>query len=267
MDAQTKQKPKIKLNLWALTESAILVALAVVLSFIKIKIWANGGSIDLVMIPLFILAYRRGVDWAVPAGLVFGLIKCIIGGGLTYGALSLLFDYVLAYGAVGLAGYFRKLKGGLVIGAVVGSLARFAMHFISGVTIWKLAAATELFGNTYNADDAVLYSVIYNGSYMLVNMLLAVIVLMLIKVPLDKVPVKNETKGNLGAGMIIGGITLLILGTAVIIYGVASAEDSNEYIQSGAIVDIIGAVVAVAGIAALQIKKRRAQKALPENKV
>lgn len=170
----------------------MMIALSVALSFIKIKLWANGGSIDLVMIPLLVLAYRRGAAWAIPSGMIFGLIKCAIGEGFGYGAISVILDYVLAYGIVGVAGFFRKMKGGIIVGSVVGSIARFLVHFISGITVWKLGVGdeVELFSHVFTGDTAVLYSLIYNGSYMLVNMVIAVAIVAILWKPIDKIPSK-----------------------------------------------------------------------------
>ncbi len=182
-------------HLRTLCEAAIMIALAVVLSLLRfppfrIDLWGQGGSIDFVMVPIIVLAWRRGVKWAIPAGLVFGLIKCLLSDGIGWGLPSILLDYVLAYGAVGVAGIFKDKKYGLVLGSVVGSVARFIIHFISGVTIYKLAVGdtAEIFGMTFGGDAATLYSVVYNGGYMLGNLILAVIVSVLLYKPLQKLP-------------------------------------------------------------------------------
>ncbi|MBO5870694.1 MAG: energy-coupled thiamine transporter ThiT [Clostridia bacterium] len=182
-------------NLRALCEAAIMVALAVVLTLLRfppfnIDLWGNGGSIDFVMVPLVVLAWRRGVTWAVPAGLAFGFLKCLISGGIGWGILSVLLDYVLAYGMVGIAGIFKDKKNGLVLGAVVGSVARFIVHFISGVTIWKIAVGDEvaLFGMNFDSSMSFIYSLLYNGGYMLGNMIFCVVAVILLAKPLSKLP-------------------------------------------------------------------------------
>jgi thiamine transporter len=184
----------IKASLHALTEAAIMIALATVFSLLRfppfrIDLWGNGGAVDFVMVPLIILGWRRGLKWAVPAGLAFGLIDCLIGGSFGYGVLSVLFDYVVAFGAVGLAGLFKDKKYGLVLGTLVASLARFVSHFISGITIWRLAVGdeVELFGHVFGGDTAVLYSLLYNGSYMLGNMIIALLVVSILNYPLKKI--------------------------------------------------------------------------------
>ena len=170
---------KSRKTIYCLCEAALMIALAVVFSILRfppfrIDLWANGGSIDFVMVPIIILGWRRGAMWAIPAGLVLGLLECLIGGGIGWGLPSVLLDYVLAYGMVGVAGFFRNKKWGIFAGTAVASVARFVIHFISGVTIWKLAIGdnVDLFGMSFGGDTAYLYSLIYNGSYMLPEMII-----------------------------------------------------------------------------------------------
>ena len=128
-------KESKKKQLYRICECAVFIALSVALSYLKIEIGAFGGSIDFVMIPLFIIAYRNGLGYGVASGLVFGLIKCLIGGGIGWGLPSVLLDYVLAYGAVGVAGIFKEKSWAIELSTFVGCAARYVIHFISGVTI------------------------------------------------------------------------------------------------------------------------------------
>lgn len=184
-------------SIYALCEAAIMISLAAVFGLLRFPpfrfdLWANGGSIDFVMVPIIILGWRRGYKWAIPAGLALGLIECLVGGGIGWGLPSVLLDYVLAYGAVGISGFFRNKKWGLPVGAVAASVARFVIHFISGVTIYKLAIgdSIELFGMTFGGETAYLYSLVYNGSYMLGNMIIALIIVLLLSKPLQKLSEK-----------------------------------------------------------------------------
>ena len=167
-----------------ITESAILVAAALILSFFKLELWANGGSINLAMIPIIVLAIRRGTLWGMGGGLVLGTLKCIISGGIAWGWASILLDYSVAFMAVGLAGLGRN--HGVVLPTVIGCVGRFIVLYISGDTInaVSVSAPGEIFGGSFS--NAALYSLIYNGSYMLVNMLLAIVILLLLKKPLGK---------------------------------------------------------------------------------
>ena len=95
-------------HLYKICECAVLIALSIALMPIEIPGPAFGGDIDLVMIPLFILAYRNGALYGIASGAVFGFLKCLIGGGIGWGLPSVLLDYVLAYAAVGFAGFFKE---------------------------------------------------------------------------------------------------------------------------------------------------------------
>ena len=70
------------------------------------------------------------------------------------------------------------------MGTVVGCAGRFVVHYISGVTIYKILAPTELLGMTFTSPS--FYSLVYNGSYMLPNTLLALLFAALLYVPLKK---------------------------------------------------------------------------------
>ena len=173
-----------------ITECAVFIALSVALSFIKIPLGAFGGSIDFVMIPLFIICYRKGAGYGVASGLVFGLIKCIIGGGIGWGLPSILLDYVLAYGACGIAGILKSKKALLPLSAFIGCLARFVIHFISGITIYAIATSETVAGVT--TSNAWLYSLVYNGVYMLPNTIIAVVAAALLIPAIDKLPTYNR---------------------------------------------------------------------------
>lgn len=173
-----------KKHLYKLCECAVLVALALALMPIEIPGPAFGGDIDLVMIPLFIIAYRNGVGYGVTSGLVFGFLKCLIGGGIGWGLPSVLLDYVLAYGAVGVAGIFKEKFWAVELSTLIGCLARFAIHFISGVTIYMITVPTEVAGTTI--ANPVWYSIVYNALYMLPNTVIAIVVMAMLRYPLKK---------------------------------------------------------------------------------
>jgi len=173
-------------SLLALCEAAVCVALAIGLSYLKIPIGLSfggfGGSIDFVMLPLIILSLRRGVWWGLGAGLVFGTLKFFVAGGAAVNWQSMLLDYSLAYMAVGVSGLFKGRNAAL--GALAGCLARFVIHFISGVTIYA-EWMPEKFMNMTMTSPAI-YSILYNGTYMVPNTVIAVLVMALAAKPLKK---------------------------------------------------------------------------------
>ena len=151
-----------------LTEGGICIALALVLSYLKIPIGLSfggfGGSITLVMVPLILFAVRYGAPWGILAGVAFGTLK-----------------YFFAEGFA-VSNDYSKLP----LAAFVGCLGRFVIHFISGVTVYAQYMPEEFMGMTMTSP--VFYSVLYNGTYMLPNTILAIIICALLMKPAAKLP-------------------------------------------------------------------------------
>ena len=168
----------------ALCEGAVLLALAVILNYLRLFRLPNGGSVDLAMLPVLFYAVRWGVRNGVLMGLVFGVILIFIDGAVAWGWQSLLLDYVLAMAPLGLAGLFRGRDWGIFAGTLVGALGRFCIHLVSGVTIYAILVPTELFSVTFTSP--LLYSLVYNGSYMALNTALCLALFGLLHRPLRK---------------------------------------------------------------------------------
>ena len=174
-----------KLDLRALTEGAILVALAFVLSFVKLYELPNGGSLTPAMFPIVLYGLRWGVARGQGAGFVFGLMQLIFDGAYAWGWQSMILDYLLAFPPLGLAGLFKGKAWGIFPGTVIGCVGRFIVHYISGVTIYRIVAPTEVPGlGVY--DSASRYSLLNNGSYMLPNMLLALMLAAVLYKPMKR---------------------------------------------------------------------------------
>ncbi len=175
-------------SLRTIVEGALMIALSLVLSYLKIPIGIAfggfGGSVDLVMIPLIVFAVRAGCGWGLGAGFIFGTLKFLFAGGTAVNWQSMLLDYSVAYAFVGFAGLLRGRRGEMPLGALVGCVGRFLIHFLSGVTIYRIVDPTEIFGAT--TSSAAVFSLLYNGSYMLPNTILAVVLCALIAKPVHK---------------------------------------------------------------------------------
>ena len=182
--AYVKPRARRKNATRMLCEGAIMVALAQILSYIKLMELPNGGSLTPAMFPVLLFALRWGLKDGLLAGFVFGLLQLIFDGAYAWGWQSMLLDYLLAFTPLGLAGLFKGKAWGIFPGTVLGCAARFVIHYISGVTIYRIAAPTEVLGTVF--DNPELYSVVYNGSYMLPNTVLALVIAALLYVPMKK---------------------------------------------------------------------------------
>ena len=169
-----------------LSISAVFIALATVLSLIKIWNMPLGGSVTLLsMLPIVMLSCMLGVKWGMASSFVYSLIQLafgiaidgILGWGLTPVMLigTIMLDYVLAFSVLGIAGIFRKTGIiGVAAGTVMALFLRFVSHFLSGFVIFKNLEQFEIFGSVIT-NRPVLYSICYNGFYMLPEIIITTI--------------------------------------------------------------------------------------------
>lgn len=151
----------------ALCEGAILVAVAQLLSYLRLWRMPWGGSVVLLMVPIVLYAVRWGFVRGLFAGFVLGVLQFTLDGGFAIGWQSIIGDYLLAYTAVGFAGLCRGKKGAPFLGALLGGGMRFLVHFVVGATVWAAYMPEEFFGMTMRSPW--FYSLLYNLAYMVPN--------------------------------------------------------------------------------------------------
>lgn len=167
-----------------LAEGGLMVVLAQILGYLKLWEMPWGGSICLSMLPIFLFAVRWGLSSGLMAGFVLGVLQFMFDGGFALGWQSILGDYLVAFTVLGFAGLFRGKKGGIFTGTVVGSAARFLVHYVVGATIWAEYMPEEFFGMTMTTPW--FYSFLYNGFYMVIDMILCLIIFALLYKPMNK---------------------------------------------------------------------------------
>ncbi|MBQ8533766.1 MAG: energy-coupled thiamine transporter ThiT [Clostridia bacterium] len=161
-----------------ITESGLMIALATILSIIKLIDLPYGGSITLAsMLPVMIIAYRYGSLWGVFTGFTYGIIQAILGSSSLSYATSwqavvaiIALDYLFAFAAAGIAGCLKNHKNkavGFGSGAFFACLIRYAFHVVSGCTVWA--------GLSIPTADALTYSLVYNATYMIPETIVTVV--------------------------------------------------------------------------------------------
>lgn len=172
-----------------LTLSAIMIALSAVLSLVKVYQLPLGGSITLLsMLPIATVSICYGIKTGFFASILYAFVQIaldiasLMGYGMTITTWigCLLFDYIFAYGIIGISGIFAK-KGiiGITIGIALMCVIRFISHFISGAIVFAVWCPEGW--NVY------WYSVVYNGSYMLPELVLTLVgAILLFRVPAVK---------------------------------------------------------------------------------
>ena len=158
-----------------MTESAVTIALAALLSFIKLFRMPQGGEVSLVMVPLIIFAFYRGAAAGFLAGAGFGCIHFLQSLYAVH-PLQFFLDYPCAYGAAGIAGFFRGRPCTAAIAAlsVLSVMAlRFLLHSLSG------ALFVRFFLPSFKGN-AWAYSALYNASYIIPDTIIAFVVISLV---------------------------------------------------------------------------------------
>ncbi|MCD8209462.1 MAG: energy-coupled thiamine transporter ThiT [Coprobacillus sp.] len=174
-----------------IVEIAMMIALSLVLdlAIFKFKIVPNGGSISFAMVPLFIIALRKGfIKGFISLGVVYGLIDCIIDG---YGFITYPLDYLLGFGLLAIIGLFRKyifnsqkkvtIRGCifLFVGVLVGCALRTLSSTLSGMLLY---------------DMGFFESMVYQLTYIGPSAILVLVVMYVLYKPLLIINVRYSTK-------------------------------------------------------------------------
>lgn len=178
-------------NVRVLTEAALAIALAFVLSFIKLLELPFGGSVSLEMVPLILLALRQGVAPGVLAGTVYGFLNLMVDPFIVH-PIQVLLDYPVAFGALGLAGLFKPTTLGTILGTLAATGARFVAHFLSGVVFFA----------TYAPDgwNPAVYSAVYNAVYLVPSLVIALVGVRLLLAALARArPSRRQVEAREGA--------------------------------------------------------------------
>lgn len=166
-----------------ITEMGVLVAIALGLNFIKVMPLPTGGSINLQVLPLFVLSLRRGpLKGFIGCGIVYGIISCLTDG---YGFAFFPFDYLIGFGSSCVLGFFTpfifslkqknyNIKGEifLLVGGLLASFLRLVGGCISSMVFYSysLLAALE-----------------YNAAYVLISGGISIALVMALYGPIVKV--------------------------------------------------------------------------------
>lgn len=175
-----------------------MVALSTVLSLIKLFELPYGGSITLCsMLPILIYGYRYGVKWGAFVGFVYSMLQFVLdtsvirGFTLASAVGVILFDFIAAFTVLGLSGSFRnRFKNQLLsfgLGAFAAMLLRYLSHVLSGAIFFGsyaqwyfsqegMSMGSWALSNFHGAALPVFYSIVYNASYMLPELVITLAV-------------------------------------------------------------------------------------------
>lgn len=168
-----------------LVEAGIMIALAFILSRIKIYQAPNGGSVTAgSMIPILLFAMRWGAGPGVIAGATFGMLKLMMGG-YVFSPMQAILEYPIAFGILGLAGLSYNLisrkKGNYLFNTIFPVFlaigGRFICHFLAGIIF---------FGTTTGGQHPVIFSLIYQSTYLIPEFIVSAVLISIVWKPIQQ---------------------------------------------------------------------------------
>ncbi|KSU61599.1 energy-coupled thiamine transporter ThiT [[Bacillus] enclensis] len=173
------------LSLVVMIEAALMAAFALILDLLPSIDLSPSISISFSMVPIFILAFRRGVKASLLAGFVWGVLQVALGNAWIVTPVQMIIEYFIAFTFIGFAGVFvnriqqslrsenkSKVYAWIIAATVLGSAARYFWHFIAGFIFFKEYAPEGM--------SPILFSLFANGVTMLGSAVLCSIVLVLL---------------------------------------------------------------------------------------
>lgn len=182
------QSSKNREKIMAVAAGGICLALAEVLSLLKVYEMPQGGSVTPAsMLPIILFALCFGPAWGLGAAFLYSVLQIVIGGYIMAPA-QVLCDYTLAFTALGTAGFFAARYSEriaeknilyrlrlipywkIVIATILSMAGRLVFSFISGIVFY---------GSYAPEGQAVwVYSLTYNGMYLIPEAIITLAVLL-----------------------------------------------------------------------------------------
>ena len=165
---------KAKMTTRELTFSAMAIALAFLLSYVKIIHMPWGGSVTLLsMFFVSLVGYFYGPAVGLIAAFAYSILQFVQGGGgYILSPMQIGMDYLFAFTALGVSGFFYKKKNGLIIGYLVAIFLRGAFHSIGGYMFWM-----DYMPEEFPQQLAAVYPILYNYAYILVEGIITCVII------------------------------------------------------------------------------------------
>ncbi len=184
-------KTSRKWNAKSLSYASLSIVLSFVLSCLRLYRMPTGGSITPgSMLPIMLFSVVYGVGPGMLTGLVYGVLQFLQAPEFM-NVWQFLLDYLVAFSALGLAGIAKKKPDGLRLygGILLAGAGRAVSATLAGV-MWANSFIAEgwnlelnVFGKTVSFGSPWFYSVVYNGCYLLGDVIICMILAFLIAKP------------------------------------------------------------------------------------
>ena len=161
----TKSKTK------SLTLSSVLIALSILTNQIKLFHLPLGGSITLFsMLFATLIGFYLGPKWGLTSCFAIGILNIIFGGYIIH-PIQLLLDYIFAFTSLGLSGFLKDCKNGLLKGYTIGIFFRYVFSSISGYVFFSSYAPESM--------NPLIYSLLYQLEYIGIEGFITIVILII----------------------------------------------------------------------------------------
>lgn len=259
-----------------LVESGLMLAMATVLSMVKVLDLPYGGSITAFSaLPLILVAYRHGVWQGLFTAFAHALIQLLLGANtLSYATSAqaavaiVVLDYLLAFTVLGLGGLFRRKcdsqGSALVLGVLLTCSLRYLCHVIAGCTVWA--------GLSIPDSAALIYSLAYNATYMIPETIVTALGAWYLSKTVDlreEMPTRSKQQTGKSGGLALNAVGKAALLTAAVwdvveIFRPLQDADSGDFVITnltlvnwGLVGIVTAAGVVVWGACAILGKKKK----------
>jgi len=178
----------VRTDIQRIVEAALFLAITFIIARLEFRIWPQGGSVNIFILPLVLYAVRNGVKWGLLTGTAYGILS-IMWASFLYHPLSGLLDFIVPAAATGLAGLLRgdfRAYWGILLAGSVG----MASYVLSGVFIFGHFMPEVFLG--IPMGNVLFYAFLYNATYVIPSMLLSLFVLSLIHKPLRRFILRQD---------------------------------------------------------------------------
>lgn len=171
---RAQKKPRFSAK--RLAFCGVCLALGFVLSYIKFDMPYGGSVTAFSMFCICIIGYFYGIKAGMLSAIAYSILQFFqSGGSYMLSPMQVCCDYFFAFTALGITGFFYQKKDKFIPAYLLAILARGLFHTIGGYLYWM-----DYMPESFPKSIALLYPVVYNYSYILLE---GIITILLLKIP------------------------------------------------------------------------------------
>ncbi len=174
-----RKQNNTRLSAKRLALCGVCLALGFILSYIKFEMPYGGSVTAFSMFCICIIGYFYGIKAGLLSAVAYSILQFFqSGGSYMLSPFQVCCDYFFAFTALGITGFFYRKENKFVTGYLLSIIVRGLFHTIGGYLYWM-----DYMPENFPKSIAVLYPIVYNYSYILLE---GIITIVLLQIPAVK---------------------------------------------------------------------------------